>query len=408
MTERRKLTDRTVKGARLGDRRRLIWDDVIKGFALSVEPSGHRSYKLVYRRGGRVRWYTIGDARRLPLVDARKTAKDLNARMTLEPDFDPQSDRRRQVQAGTFEELARRYLKEHAKRRLRSWRQSEYKINRYLLPRWGSRQASAITYDDVLSLHDDLTRRGSPVAANQAVAQAGAVFGWAVKRRLVDGNPARGIERNKTHDRERVLSELELPTWWPAFDEAGPVAGAALRCILLTGQRPGEVRHLHTRHLERVDGGAWWRLPGEADAATGWPGTKNGQSHAVWLPARVLTLIDDVAGGRDGLVFAGKRGRPIGNLHEAMRAVREMIELEAGDKVTPHDLRRTHGTLVTGLGFTRDQMNRLQNHKEGGIGSVYDRHHYRDENRRIQEAVVAKVLRLVGKKSQGSVVAFRR
>ena len=38
------------------------------------------------------------------------------------------------------------------------------------------------------------------------------------------------------------------------------------------------------------------------------------------------------------------------------------------DRATPHDLRRTHGTMITGLGFGRDAMNRIQNHKEGGIG----------------------------------------
>jgi integrase len=70
-------------------------------------------------------------------------------------------------------------------------------------------------------------------------------------------------------------------------------------------------------------------------------------------------------------------------------------KLRVNDKVTPHDLRRTHGTTVTSLGFTRDQMNRLQNHKDGGIGSVYDRHSYADENRQIQEAVAEHVRRFI-------------
>ena len=39
-------------------------------------------------------------------------------------------------------------------------------------------------------------------------------------------------------------------------------------------------------------------------------------------------------------------------------------------------------------------MNRLQNHKEGGIGSVYDRHSYADENKKIQEVVAARIVDL--------------
>ena len=60
------------------------------------------------------------------------------------------------------------------------------------------------------------------------------------------------------------------------------------------------------------------------------------------------------------------------------------------ERATPHDLRRTHGTTDhRGSGFGRDAMNRIQNHREGGIASVYDRHGYAEENKRIMEAVAA-------------------
>ena len=79
------------------------------------------------------------------------------------------------------------------------------------------------------------------------------------------------------------------------------------------------------------------------------------------------------------------------------------------ERVTPHDLRRTHGTTITALGFGRDAMNRVQNHKEGGIGSVYDRHGYADENKRIMEAVAARILSLAtGETETGNVAQFKR
>ncbi len=49
-------------------------------------------------------------------------------------------------------------------------------------------------------------------------------------------------------------------------------------------------------------------------------------------------------------------------------------------------------------------MNRIQNHLEGGIGSVYDRHHYSDEFRQIQEAVAGRILALVGERKAASKV----
>ena len=53
-------------------------------------------------------------------------------------------------------------------------------------------------------------------------------------------------------------------------------------------------------------------------------------------------------------------------------------------------------------------MNRIQNHKEGGIASVYDRHGYAEETKRIMEAVASKIMALAeGRSADGKVVPFR-
>ena len=75
--------------------------------------------------------------------------------------------------------------------------------------------------------------------------------------------------------------------------------------------------------------------------------------------------------------------------------MREISSRLGVDPARPHDLRRTHGTTITSLGFGRDAMNRIQNHREGGIGSVYDRHEYADENKKIMETVARKIVGLV-------------
>jgi integrase len=75
---------------------------------------------------------------------------------------------------------------------------------------------------------------------------------------------------------------------------------------------------------------------------------------------------------------------------------------------TPHDLRRTFSTTVTGLGFGRDALNRVTNHKDGGIASVYDRHGYADENKRVMEATAARIMALAGRAEGENVVPIRR
>jgi integrase len=75
-----------------------------------------------------------------------------------------------------------------------------------------------------------------------------------------------------------------------------------------------------------------------------------------------------------------------------MRDICKKLDVEP---TRPHDLRRSHGTLITGLGFGRDIMNRIQNHREGGVGDVYDRYRYQKEMRRVMEAVASKIMALV-------------
>jgi integrase len=157
----------------------------------------------------------------------------------------------------------------------------------------------------------------------------------------------------------------------------------------------------------------WWEMPGDPEVALKWPGTKNAADHHVWLPAPAQALLAEMDG--KGLVFAGLRGRPVEGLDGAMRAICQKLDTEAKEfelqrvaRATPHDLRRTHGTTITALGFGRDAMNRLQNHVEGGIASVYDRHGYSEENRRIMEAVAQKIMLLVEGAEGAKVLHFAK
>ena len=199
--------------------------------------------------------------------------------------------------------------------------------------------------------------------------------------------------KNATNSRERVLSNSEIPLFWKAFDTAGLVASTALKLVLLTGQRPGELRAMRREHIK--DG--WWELPGAPVPELDWPGTKNGQSHRVWLSKPVQELLAEIDG--EGSVF----NRP--RLDDAMRRICAALKV---DRATPHDLRRTNGTTITGLGRGRDAMNRIQNHREGGIASVYDRYEYADENKKIMEAVAAHIMALVEGRETDNVVPLRR
>src|SRR5262249_41641337 len=123
------------------------------------------------------------------------------------------------------------------------------------------------------------------IVASQTVAAASAIFSWGIKQETLTVNPCRGVERHETRSRERVLADSEVAQFWSSFDDAGLVHGSALKLILLTGQRPGEVANMRREHIK--DG--WWEMPGEPIAGI-WPGTKNGQTHRVWLSQPLLPI----------------------------------------------------------------------------------------------------------------------
>jgi integrase len=376
LPNKQKLTSLTVSKLRPAARPYLVWDDLQRGLALQVQPSGYRTYKLIYRFHKRPRWHHIGAADAIALADARRRAAELMLRVIKGEDV--AAEKRAERGAGTFAEIAKRYVEERAKKKNKSWQQADALVHRYLLPLWGGLGVNTITRSDVRAMMGKMC--DAPVLANQVLACASAVFSWATKQELLSNNPCRGVERNATVSRERVLSDTEVPLFWQAFSEAG-IPGMALQVLLLTGQRPGEV--VRMRHDQVTDG--WWTLPGAPDAATGWKGTKNAQTHRVWLPQSVQDIIAGLNIG-DDFVF--------GQSLDVAVTMRDICKQLAVPRATPHDLRRTHGSTITKLGFGRDAMNRIQNHKEGGIADVYDRHSYSAEIKHTMETVAAHLIAL--------------
>jgi len=376
---KRRLTEAFVTTVR-GDPDRVVlfWDTLQYGLALSVQPTGHRSWKCVYSIQRGPRWVHLGNARAIPLADARRLAARIMVQVA--EGGDPYADRLALRGRGSFEQVAARYVAEYASKKNKSWRQAETLVARYLLPRWAKLDVGSIRRADVKSA---IAAIAAPVLANQVLAAAGAVFNWAVRQEIVSANPCSGVERNDTTSRERVLSDAEIAAFWPHLSPP-------LKMILLTGQRPGEVSHMRREHI--VDG--WWDMPGKPVPVLRWPGTKNANSHRVWLSELV----------RDLLMMVLTAPASTDRMQESMREI--CVHLGVNEKVTPHDLRRTFCSRVTALGFGREAMNRVTNHKEGGIADVYDRHRYQDENKKIMETVALHIV-TIAEGGAGNILAFR-
>ena len=133
---------------------------------------------------------------------------------------DPAAEQRAERGAGTFADLADRYLEICQAARTRAWPQARALIERYALLRWGKLQAGAITQ----SRREGDDARGSRrrSLANQTLAAVSAIFSWGAKEEIVTSNPCAGVDRNPTRSRERILSAgPRSRKFWKAFDDAG-------------------------------------------------------------------------------------------------------------------------------------------------------------------------------------------
>jgi hypothetical protein len=132
---RHKLTELLVKRQPSRPRAFMVWDTLQRGFALSVQPTGHKAYKVIYSRHGRVRWFHLGGVTAIGLSDARRLAN--RVMLQVAEGKDPQAERNATRSALTFAHLATRYVESYARKHNRSWRQADALVRRHLLPRWG-------------------------------------------------------------------------------------------------------------------------------------------------------------------------------------------------------------------------------------------------------------------------------
>ena len=371
---KRRLTDLFVATRKAGERDELIWDLKQPGLALSIRTTGKKAWKVIYRHHGRPRWLHLGDIRKIGLADARRLA----AKIVLDviEGKDPAAERRAERMTGSFADLASQYVELYARKHNKSWRQAQALVRRHLLPRWGKLKADAVTRADVRAV---MARIDAPIVANQTLAAASAIFSWAIRQEILAVNPCKLVDRNPTTARERVLSDAELVALWPKLD-------AGLQLILLTGQRPGEVAAMQAAHI--VDG--WWQMPGKP--VGDWPGVKNARDHRIALSEPAQALIE----------------RHVGERGSRSSVLLKTLVAELGiERVTPHDLRRTCLTWITRLGFGRDAMDRIANHRTSTVTDVYDRHGYADEDKRIMAAVARHVIGVIEGTAASNVVSLR-
>jgi integrase len=416
------FTDRYIRSLKPGEKVKEKREK--RGFGIRIKPDGTKIFFYKYQSPttSKRRFLSLGEYPGLSLADARRDyGKAFEAvKAGIDPLEIKQQEKEERRKADAVADLVEDYIDKHAKRFKKSWKEDERILNRDVIPAWGTRKAADITKRDVNVLLEKIVDRGAPGMANNSFQIIRKMFNFAVEKDILPYTPCFGVKLPAPkQSRDRALSEAEIRTFWPKLDSCAlsDELRRALRLILITVQRPGEVIGMHTREIK----GEWWVIPPER--------SKNKKVHRVYLTGLAREIIrqaiEKVKFVRSlpadkeysGYVFPCphvKKVKPIGERAMA-HAVRVNLAWPILDKkgkrlfdadgkpatdnrlgiekFTPHDLRRTAATFMAEAEERDEVIDAVMNHVKQGVKKVYIKYDYDKEK---QAALEAWSLRLLG------------
>ena len=377
------LTDRQVRQLKSSGRQIEIADRAdVKGLTLRVNQADTKSFWLTFRapengKQARVRLgeydeqhFTLAKARELGRyyrslidrgIDPRDYVKEEAERQKREREQTDRLDKERR--ANSFAAVVAEYVIKYqrAKKDNRTWRETE----RLLLvncPEWHERPVAEIARRDVHSVLDRVMAAGKGYSANRTYAALKTFFRWCASRDVIASDPMQGVERpfDGEQVRDRAWSDAEVAGIWRAADIIGGNAGAALKLLILLGQRRDEVFHMRWSELEQ--GGTLWRLTKMRSKAK--------REHLFPLPALAQRITNSLP-RRDECeyVFPTAGGRPIVSWTALKKRVQQLSGVA---DFTFHSARHTLRTALDGFGVRPHVKDECLNHARQGVG---DRHY---------------------------------
>ena len=239
------------------------------------------------------------------------------------------------------------------------------------LPKLEEKQIGEVTSQELAKIIDALLP--TPSESAHAFAAIKIFYRWAIRRRMLQGNPTEGLQGPpKPRARERVLTEQEFVAVFHEARASGYPFGTVLQLLILTGQRRSEFGALKWQWIDAVN--RTITLPSSI--------TKNKREHVLPYGKAVADVLDTIK-RRDTFLFPGDRDDdlPISGWSNFKARFDKRCNIAPW---TLHDLRRTFATNLAAIGIRLEVSEKLLNHISGsfgGIVGVYQRHGFQDEMR---------------------------
>jgi integrase len=260
-----------------------------------------------------------------------------------------------------------------------------YRLNR-LAQLLGDRKMQDLSRKDLIAALEMIAegrRKGQSAKqlAGEVLVQAKRLWRFAETREWVQASCIERLARRdfdaRPHKRDVALGISEVAELWGALADvqrckADAVTVAALRLLILTGQREREVTDAEWGEFDLAT--AIWKIPANR--------TKSGRAHLVHLSPPAVQVLEQLKSSTGQLrhVFASSLrpgqaiyGRSVNN------ALLTMFKRGALLNVTPchvHDLRRTLITRLPDLGFEPFLGHKIANHVLPGVLAHYNHNEY--------------------------------
>lgn len=401
------LTDMTLSNFKADKGKRIeLWDKNGLGIRIGKKWVWFLKYTFV----GRSRRMNLGEYPAMSLKAARKEAA--NAALDIQNGIDPGTKKMEAnaeyKAAPTFADIIKELWDRELKDK-KSGAETRRLIEKDVVPSWGKKKVAEIKRRDIVLLLDRIRER-APITANRVHGALSRLFNFAAERGVIEDSPCIRIRKSPEKGRSRVLTDEEIRQVWEALDlnnmavDAYRLTKLALKLIMLSGQRPGEVCGMTWAEIDQE---GYWNIPAAR--------MKNGEPHRVPLTGMAMEIVEQARpySGESCFVFKSthRAGDAPMTAHALSRALwRHWQAIGIKERFTPHDLRRTVRTRMAELGVTDVVAERVLGHKLQGIMAVYNRHGYDQEKRQALEQWERKLRRIVGIEEQGldKVIEIRR
>ena len=353
-------------------------------------------WKFRYRFAGKQRIMNIGSFASLSLAKARETARELSAKVALGHDVAGEKQQRKRdaiakieadKAAWTVSELCDQFFERVI---LPKWKHADIvrrRIENDIKPKLGKMKADAVKPRDIDDMLQAIVKRGAPTVANDVLRWTKRIFDFAIKRHVVEFNPATAFDPSdaggKEVSRDRWLAREEIIQLFRAMhDMLGRFSIEnlyAVRLLLLLAVRKEELVAAPWSEFD-LDKGVW-HLPEER--------TKTSAAIDIPLPPLALETLKELRRLANGsaYVFPARKMQhrmvPHIDLNTLNAALAKHIrpKMKGVENFTIHDFRRTARTHLAALGVDPFIAERCLNHKIKGVEGIYNRHDYFDERK---------------------------